>query len=287
MTVATRAASPPRATEPATQAAVPTAGRTLKALVRRGVLDGRRAPLTWGLGLGLLSALTAALYPAIDDTLAEAIKSYPEGMKEALGIEDLTTVEAYLDMELFNLVVPLTAAFFAIRAAARAIVGREERGELDTLLAAPVRRELLVAGALVVTAVLTAAVLVVTGALLWVGAAIAGADLGIGSVAAGLTAAWSLALVFAGLTLLCAGALRRSGVVTGIAGATLVAMYVLDAVGKASDDLEWLRWASVFRWYGSAVREGLDVAATAGLVGGGVLLAVLGALLFTRRDLRT
>ena len=33
-------------------------------------------------------------------------------------------------------------------------------------------------------------------------------------------------------------------------------------------DRATLRWASVFRWYGSAVRDGLDVAATAGLSAG-------------------
>jgi ABC-2 type transport system permease protein len=251
------------------------------------VLDGRRAPLTWGISLGLLSALTAALYPAIEDALDEAIRAYPEGVKNALGITDLGTVEAYLDMELFNLIIPLTIAFFAIRSVAHAITGREERGELDTLLAAPVRRHLLVAGSFAATALLAAAVLVVTGAILWVGGLIANADAGLGAIAAGLAAAWSLAMVFAGLAMLVAGALRHSAVVTGIAGATLVAMYVFDAVGKAADSLEPLRWASVFRWYGSAVRDGLDLANFAGLTAGGIVLAAVGALLFARRDVRT
>jgi ABC-2 type transport system permease protein len=266
--------------------APPGTGRTLRALVARGLRDGRRAPLSWGVGLGLLCALTAALYPAIDDALRDAISGYPAGLKDALGITEIRTVEDYLDAEVFNLVIPLAIAFFAIRSAAHAITGREEHGELDTVLSAPVRREVLVAGSFIVTAALAVTVLGVAGVLMWLAAAIAGAGLGAGPVIAGLASAWALAMVFSGLATLVAGAVGRTALVTGVAGGTLVAMYVVDAVGKAADELEPLRWASVFRWYGSAVRDGLDVASAAGLTAAGIALAAGGAALFARRDVR-
>ena len=73
--------------------------------------------------------------------------------------------------------------------------------------------------------------------------------------------------------------------VTAVAGGTLVAMYLIDVVGKVSDTFEPLRWASVFRYYGSAVRDGIDPLAFGGLTLAAVALAALGAVLLQRRDL--
>ena len=70
----------------------------------------------------------------------------------------------------------------------------------------------------------------------------------------------------------------------GIATGTLVAMYVIDLVGKLADPIEPLRWASAFRYYGSAIDDGIDPLAFAGLTLTGVALAAAGAWLFERRD---
>jgi ABC-2 type transport system permease protein len=91
-----------------------------------------------------MCALIVAIYPSIDDSLTKLTESYPRGLKEAFGIEQLDTVEAYLDAEMFSLIVPLTIAFFAVRSISREISVAEERGYLDTTLAAPLSRQVLV-----------------------------------------------------------------------------------------------------------------------------------------------
>ena len=50
-----------------------------------------------GLGppLGAMCALIVAIYPSIEDSLNEITKDYPEALKQAFGIEQLDTVEAY------------------------------------------------------------------------------------------------------------------------------------------------------------------------------------------------
>ena len=63
-------------------------------------------------------------------------------------------------------------------------------------------------------------------------------------------------------------------------------MYVIDLVGKLADPAEPLRYVSAFRYYGSAIQDGIDPFAFAGLVLVGVVLAVIGALRFERRDVR-
>lgn len=267
-----------------TRAPAPSAGRSLRAVVRRGLRDHRRAPLAWGLPLGAMCALIVAIYPSIEDSLKEITKNYPEGLKQAFGIEQLDTVEAYLDAEMFSLIVPLTMAFFAVRSISREISVAEEHGYLDTTLAAPLSRRILVAGSFAVTALASAAVLAAVFALTMVAAVAAGAGLSLGKLAAGVANVWPLAVFSAGLAVLVAGFLHRSAPVTAIATGTVVAMYVVDLAGKLADPVEPFRWVTVFKYYGSGLTEGMDPAAVVGLTVCGAALALAGSLLFERRD---
>jgi ABC-2 type transport system permease protein len=264
----------------------PAVGRTLRAVVRRGLRENRRAPLWWGGSLGAMSAMMAALWPAISGSLDQLVKSYPAGLKQAFNIADLNSVEAYVDAEMLSLIVPLAISFLAVRIAARAIVGAEERGYLDTLLATPVARPTLVAGALIVAAIVVAEVLAVITALTWIAGWIAGADPSLVVLGRGYANVWPPAILSAGLALLAAGVLHRAAVVTAIAVGTLGAMYVIDLVGKLADPIEPLRGVSAFKYYGSAVRDGIDPLAFTGLALIGLALAAAGALLFDRRDVR-
>ena len=93
-------------------------------------------------------------------------------------------------------------------------------------------------------------------------------------------------MLFAGLAALAAGRLHRAAPVTAVATGTLVGMYVIDLVGKLADPIEPLRSVSAFKYYGSAIQDGIDPFAFAGLALVGVALATAGAFLFERRDVR-
>ena len=214
------------------------------------------------------------------------IENYPSGLKEAFGIQELDTVEKYVDAEMLSLIVPLALGFFAVRSATRPTVGAEEAGHLDTLLSLPLARRVLAAGAFVVTGLVLAAILGVIWALTWIVGTISGAGLSGPTRAAGLANVWPLAMAFGGLAMLVAGLLHRSAPVTAIATGALVGMYVIDLVGKLSDAFEPFRVVSAFRYYGSAIQDGFDVSHLAGLVVCAVVLAGAGALLFERRDVR-
>lgn len=263
----------------------PPARQRLLALVRRGLRDNRRAPLTWGGGLGVMTALVAAIWPSIEDSTAELVKSYPAGLKGAFGIQQLDTIEKFVDAEMLSLVVPLTLAFFAVRCAIRATVVAEDRRYLDTLLSQPVSRRMLVGASFLVTGIVLAAVLAVVWALTWVAGATAGGGISAATLAAGLVNVWPLAMAFGGVAVFAAGISHRPVTVTAIAAGTLAAMYVLDLVGKLSDAVEPFRVLSAFRYYGSAVQDGLDASHMIVLTLFAVGLAAAGAQLFARRDL--
>ena len=275
--------------QPAREVAVaptraPSWWRSWRAAVRRGLRDHRRAWVTWGGSLGALSGLMAAIWPSIEGSINDALEGYPEGLREAFNIRTIATVEEYIDAEMFSLIVPFALAYLAVRIVTRALVVAEEQRYLDTLLASPVARPTLVASAMAVAAVVAAAVLATMTLITWATAILAGTDASLAVLARGAANAWPLSMFFAGLAAFSAGFLHRSGQVTAVAMGTLVGMYVVDLVGKLADGLQPLRSVSVFKYYGSAIQDGIDPLAFAGVTLTGLALAAAGAILFERRD---
>ena len=255
-------------------------------VARRALRDHRRAPLTWGIPLGLMSALELAIYPSVHDSLGKAVDSYPDALKQAFRIESIDSAAQFLNGEMFSLVIPLAIAFFAVRAAERLIVGYEEHHWLDTLMAAPLRRRHLVVGAFAASAAASAAILLVTAVIIWVSGEIAGATIDAGHVLAGVAEVWPLALCFAAFALVLSGRLSGSATVTAIAVGVLVAMYVVEVAARISGGIHALGPFSAFHYVGQALVSGIDVVSFIGMTAVAVLLTAIAAALFERRDLR-
>lgn len=257
----------------------------IAALAAAHLSDRRRSLLAWGLPLGAMSAFIVAIFPSIESSISKLVERYPSGLKEAFGIGELSSVEQYLHAEMLSLIVPLALGYLAVRAVASGLAGAAESGRLDVLLSAPVSRRRLCAAGFLATAVELAVVLAITGLLTAIGSLLSGAGLEAGPAAAGFASVWPLALLFAGLGVIaCAWSLRTS-VVTGAVAGVLVAMYVIDLIGKLDPGLDWLRYASVFKYYGNAIEEGIKPLAFCGVTAAAALLAALGAWLFERRDI--
>ena len=231
-----------------------------------------------------MSALMAAVWPSIEGSMDPLMESYPEKLKDAFNITAITNVEAYIDAEMLSFIVPLAVAFLAVRVVARVLSGAEERGYLDVVLTVPVSRRTLVAGAIAVAAVVTAAVLVLMTVVTWLTGVLVGADPSFVVLGRGMANVWPLAMLFAGLAALACGRLHTGGSVTAVVSGTLVGMYVIDLVGKLADPVEPLRAVSAFKYYGSAIQDGIDPPAVGGLLFVAAILTVAGTLLFERRD---
>jgi ABC-2 type transport system permease protein len=254
------------------------------AVTTRVLRDQRRSPLTWGIPLGLLSALELAIYPSVHESLGKALDSYPDALKQAFQIEAIDTPAQFLHGEMFSLIVPLAVAFFAIRAASRPIAGYEDRHWLDVVLAAPVRRRALAGGAFAGSAIASLAILVVMAVLSWIAGQAFGAQVGVGAMGAAVAGTWAFALFFAGVALVVCGRLGNWTVVTGAAAGLLVTMYVLDVAARVADSIDPIGYVSAFHWYGSPLLDGL-AGGHALLAAVGALLALAGAALFERRDI--
>jgi len=267
------------------QRSPPSALESLRVVVRRGLLDRRRSVLIWGVSIGALCGFMAAIYPSIQSSIEQMVKSYPSAFKQAFDVGSMDTVEGYVHAEMFSLIVPLALGFFAIRAVAGATVGAEERGLLDTVLALPISRRVLIGGAYLVAAVDCAAIMVLTGAITFLVGRIAGTHISLGLVMAGVMGVWPLALFFAGVSALASGALHSARIVNGISVGLLIAMYAVDLAGRLAHALAPIRWASAFRYYGAPMLDGIDPLSFLGLTAVGALLMIVGALLLERRDI--
>jgi ABC-2 type transport system permease protein len=254
-------------------------------LVGAHLSDRRHSLLAWGIPLGLWSAFIVVIFPSIKDALSKAVQSYPEALKEAFGISQLTSVEQYLQAEMLSLIVPLALDYLAVRAIASGLTGAAESGRLDVLLSVSVSRARLVAAGFLATAIELAVVLVITVVLTCLGSLAAGAGLSFGPALAGYANVWPLALLFAGFGAIAAGFSLRTRVVTGAVAGLLVTMYVIDLIGRLDPDLSGIRYISVFMYYGNGVEDGIDPLAFAGVTVAAALLAAIGAWLFEHRDL--
>ena len=255
------------------------------ALAATHLSDRRRSLLAWGLPLGLMSAFIVAIFPSVEDSIGKAVSDYPPALREAFGIGELANVEQYLHAEMLSLIVPLALGYLAVRAVASGLSGAAETGRLDVLLSAPVSRTRLCVAGFMATAVELAAVLAMSWLLTMAGSALAGAGLDAAPAAAGFASVWPLALLFAGLGTVVCGFSLRTSVVTGSVAGVLVAMYVVDLIGKLDPGLDWVRYASVFKYYGNAIEDGIEPLAFIGVTLVALALAALGAWLFERRDI--
>jgi ABC-2 type transport system permease protein len=226
-----------------------------------------------------------AIYPSVEAALTKAVRSYPAALKEAFGISELSTVEQYLHAEMLSLIVPLAVGYLAVRSLASGLSGAAESGRLDVLLSAPVSRRRVVTASFCAAAVELAAVLAVSLALTLLASLLSGANLSFSPALAGFANVWPLALLAAGLGIIVTGFSLRTSVVTGSVAGVLVGMYVLDLIGRLDPSLDAVRYASVFRYYGNVIENGIDPLSFIGVTLAAVALAAAGTALFERRDL--
>ena len=231
----------------------------LVALAAFHLHERRRSPLAWGLPLGAMSAFIVVIYPSVQGTApTKVVAQYPEGLKQAFGIGQLSNVEQYLHGEMLSLIVPLAVGYLAARAVASDLSAAAESGRLDIVLSAPVSRASVCVAAFLASAIEVAAVLLLTLLLSLFGSAIAGSGLGVGHAIAGFAAVWPLALVAAGAAVVVSGFSLKTSVVTGAVAGFLVAMYVVDLVAKLDAALSGLRYLSIFKYYGDAIETGVE-----------------------------
>jgi ABC-2 type transport system permease protein len=245
----------------------------------------------WSIGLSLYSLMMVFMYDAVLDIMGveEILAAYPPEMMAFIGVTDLDlfmTPSGYLDAYFFGYMTVIIG-IFVIGAAAGMLVGDEERGVLDLVLAHPISRtSLFLSRAL---ALLAATIIVLL--VCWLSWAVPS-----GQTQLNLT--WlefllpfipllAQLLLFGSLALLLSfllPATRLAGMMTGF---LLVGNYLLMGLYRLNDHLETaVKLTPLYYYQGGTAVGGLEWGWLAGALAVTLLFTTAAWFLFQQRDIR-
>lgn len=260
----------------------------LRNVFTKALWDQRRGILIWALAVTAVGVLYAGFYPSMNNPdMAAAIRAFPEGLLEALGMTDITSPAGYLGSTTYGILGPVLMIIFAGTLGVRAIAGDEENGQLDVLVAHPVERWSIViqrAAAMVVAIVLAGAVLFV--AMIVASGPAQFEELGVANLAGATAHLVLLALVFGTLGLAVGGLTGRRGLAWGVVGIVAVLSYLANTLSQTVDAVAWTRELSPFYYYngGQPLANGFQVLDSLILLGISLALIAIAVIGFRRRD---
>jgi ABC-2 type transport system permease protein len=270
------------ATGDATRSVSASRGNTFVIYLVHLLARSRRSTLIWAISLAAYGALIVSVFPSVQGTMD--ISTYPDAMLEAFDITTMDQIEPYLTGQVLSY-LPLVVSFIPIMMFSGALAGAEERGSLDVLLGTPLPRRHLVLTTALTAAVNLALVLLALAAANWLTSLAVDAGLALGDSLAGSLAAWPAGMALGGIALVLSASLHQRGKVTGFAIGAMFGMYALYVVSKLVDSLDWLKWLSVFHYYGNAIEDGVYWIGFAVLSAFAIAMVALAVRLFERRDI--
>jgi ABC-2 type transport system permease protein len=256
-------------------------------LFTKTLRDQRRGLLGWSIGTALTVVVMAAIWPSFSKMdLTSMLAQYPEAIKEAFNVGNMTTGTGYLNAELFSLMLPAIFIIFAVARGARLVAGEEEDGTLDLLATMPVsRREMLVdkAAALAVTVGVLAVVLFVST---WLSALVFQLAIPVLAVLNGTVAMFLIGLEFGLVALALSAATGRRVLATGLSAGLAGASYLIYLIAQLVNGLRPLRVLSPFYQATSDGPLGSSLPPIAWtMLAVGLVAIVVSIPLFERRDL--
>jgi len=244
----------------------------------------------WGIGLFLYSFLMSGFFANIKemgDQMQQLLESYPADLMAFFpSISEFATPIGYLDTYLFSY-MPLIIGIFSIGAGAGLLVGDEEKGILDLLLAHPVSRTRLFLGRVLGYLVTTILLLLVGWSGWLIPAENAGLDLSAIEFFLPYLPLFANLLVFGSLALLLSMFLPSARMAGGLTGALLVGNFLLVGISNINTDLEPLYQLTPFYFtQGAKAIENMDWGALGGLLGVSAVFFMIAWWQFLRRDIR-
>jgi len=262
-------------------------------LVRRGILDHRRALVGWCVGVAAYIALVASIFPSIESSpdFSELIENYPDILKSFFGLAeggDITSGAGYLDVELFSLMLPLLVLVLAIGSGARTFAGEEDAGRLELVLAYPVRRRDAVLSKGAAVAVEVVVVSLVAGIAIALLDPLVGLDLSLRRLGLAVVALAVLGLFYGWLALTVGATVPSRALAIGVPAGIAAADYLVNGLHGLAGWLDPFRLLSPFWLVGSSpLQNGIDAWGTLAVLAAAVGVLGAGSLLVERRDLQT
>jgi beta-exotoxin I transport system permease protein len=258
----------------------------VRSVLTKSLVDRRVMTVLIGVGVGIMAFLVAAMFPAMQDTLAEF--DLGPAFDSFFGAAGMSTPEGWLSTEVFSIMAPGAIVALVIVDAARSIASEMEDLSIGLLASNPISRTRVMTEksmAIVFHCVVASALI---GLFTWLGVVVINLDMDPNLV-------WSAALSLALLGFMVAGTAALFAVVIGKRAMAMIAVggiafvaYMVSVLLPINADLA--DWAKLSPWYyywgDSPLVNGINwvnlgVMATIGLV-----MFLLAVLVFRRKDLR-
>lgn len=234
------------------------------------------------------------LYPGIaknTGAIDQLVNSMPEGVGRAFGLSGFGTAESFISGEYYGLILILLLAIVCVQLSTQLMAKLVDQGGMAYLLSTPTTRAKV---ALTQAAVLTTGlflILAVTTLAGFAGSAwFLRGDYPLDASRFTVLNAGAFLLFFAigGIAFLVSALSNDEKKAAGLSGLITFGFFSLDLVGKFSEDLEWLRYFTIFTLYkpSEIINGTVDLSFSFSVLAAvGLLAFALAVARFRRRDL--
>ncbi len=257
----------------------------IRSVLTKSVADRRVMTVLIGFGVGVMAFLVAAMFPALEDALAEF--DLGPAFESFFGEGGMSSPQGWLSTEVFSIMAPGAIAALVIVDAARSVASEMEDLSIGLLASNPVSRMRMFGAKSVAVVVHAAVASLLIGLFTWLGVVIVGLEMDAANVWAATLHVFVLGVMVAGAAVLFSVVFgKRVPAMMATGGIAFIA-YMVSVLLPINNDLaDWAKLSPWhYYWANDPLSNGVEWVDLAVMAAIGLLMFALGALVFRRKDL--
>ena len=237
-----------------------------------------------------------ALFPTMQEQaekLKQAFESYPQALMKAFNISFenfFDTLQGFMAGEYFSLLWPIIMIILVLSYSASAIAGEIEAGTIELLLAQPISRLKIFLAKYFSGIVIIVAFIAISNFSVVPLAVLHNVDYKPENFLTMSILGFLFAFAIFGIGMMLSAFFSSKGKVAAIVGGVLIIMYALNLFSSFKESLDKLKYASFFYYYDfnkAVVNNQIEPLNILVFLAVGIICAVVGAVLFVKRDIAT
>ncbi len=261
----------------------------LRSVFLKTIFDKRISTIIWLIAFAAFCILVVALFPTFKESFGETLKNTPESLRSLLGeAADYQTINGYVDIQIVNQMIFLTL-IMSIILGTSLMSGEESNGNLQILATQPISRSKIYLEKLMAMSLILLVAVIGVFAGTYIGALIIGeaSNIDVTRLLLASFMIWIITLLF-GVIAFSIGAITGSRGIAGIvAGFLAFTTFMITTLAGTAEVLKSVNYFSPFKYFNtpSVIKTGLDTGNVLILLSAMVLIALIGWVIFSKRDL--